>query len=101
MKTLARPATGLPVRLAWPTEAMAAASYCSGPSTARPGSRSRTSRVASATLSTSDPAPEVPVLKLIMATRGSMPKARAEAALWMAMSARSSASGCGLMAQSP
>src|SRR5260370_6081938 len=34
MKTLARPATGMPGRLAWPTEAMAAASYCSGPSTA-------------------------------------------------------------------
>jgi len=43
----------------------------------------------------------VPVLKLIIATRGSMPKARAEAALWMAMSARSSAPGRGLMAQSP
>ena len=47
------------------------------------------------------PVPEVPVLKLIIATRGSMPKARADAALWMAMSARSSASGRGLMAQSP
>ena len=41
------------------------------------------------------------MLKLIIATRGSMPKARADAALWMAMSARSSASGRGLMAQSP
>jgi hypothetical protein len=41
------------------------------------------------------------VLKLIVATRGSMPKARAEAALWMAMSARSSALGWGLTAQSP
>ena len=47
------------------------------------------------------PAPEVPVLKLIMATRGSMPNARADAALWMAMSASSSASGRGLTAQSP
>jgi hypothetical protein len=41
------------------------------------------------------------VLKLIIATRGWMPNNRADAALWMAMSARSSASGCGLMAQSP
>ena len=41
------------------------------------------------------------MLKLIIATRGSMPNARAEAALWMAMSARSAASGWGLMAQSP
>jgi hypothetical protein len=80
---------------------MAAASYCSGPSTARSGSRSRTIRVASATLSTSLPVPEVPVLKLIIATRGSTPKARADTELWMAMSARSSASGRGLMAQSP
>jgi len=39
------------------------------------------------------PAPEVPVLKLIIATLGSMPKARADAALEMAMSARSSAPG--------
>ena len=100
-KTLARPATGLPGRLAWPTEAIAAVSYCSGPSTGRSGSRSRTIRVASATFSTSDPLPEIPVLKLIIATRGSMPNIRADAALWMAMSARSSASGCGLMAQSP
>ena len=99
MKTVAWPATGLPGRLAWPTEAMAA-SYCSGPSTARPGSRSRTIRVAWATLSTLVPVPEMPVLKLIIATLGSMPKARAEAALWMAMSARSSALGWGLMAQS-
>src|SRR6266568_3714351 len=60
MKTLARPATGLPGRLAWPTEAIAAASYCSGPSTARPGSRWRTIRVASATLSTSVPGPGGP-----------------------------------------
>lgn len=43
----------------------------------------------------------VPVLKLIIATRGSMPKARADAALWMATSARSLALGCGLIAQSP
>ena len=41
------------------------------------------------------------MLKLIIATRGSMPKARAESALWMAMSASSSAVGLGLMAQSP
>ena len=41
------------------------------------------------------------MLKLIIATRGSMPKARAVAALEMAISARSSASGWGLMAQSP
>ena len=41
------------------------------------------------------------MLKLIIATRGSMPKARADAALWTAMSASSSALGCGLMAQSP
>jgi hypothetical protein len=33
------------------------------------------------------------VLKLIIATRGSMPSTRADAALWMAMSARSPASG--------
>ena len=58
-------------------------------------------RVASVTLSTSLPLPEVPVLKLIIATRGSTPKARADAALEMAMSARSSALGRGLMAQSP
>ena len=36
------------------------------------------------------------MLKLIIATRGSMPKARAEAALWMAMSARPSAPGSGV-----
>jgi hypothetical protein len=41
-------------------------------------------------LSTSEPVPEVPVLKLIIATLGSMPNARADAALWMAMSARCS-----------
>ena len=41
------------------------------------------------------------MLKLIIATRGSMPRARAEAALEMAISARASASGWGLMAQSP
>jgi len=81
MKTVAWPATGLPGRLAWPTEAMAAASYCIGPSMASPGSRRRTILVASATFATSVPAPELPVLKLIIATRGSMPKARADAAL--------------------
>ena len=43
----------------------------------------------------------MPVLKLIIATRGSIPNARAEPALWIAMSARSSASGSGLTAQSP
>jgi hypothetical protein len=67
----------------------------------RPGSRWRAIWVASATLSTSVPPAEVPVLKLIIATRGSMPKALADAALWMAMSARSFAPGWGLMAQSP
>jgi hypothetical protein len=56
---------------------------------------SRTSRVASVTFSTSLPDPDVPVLKLIIATRGSMPNARAETALCTAMSASCCASGWG------
>jgi len=89
--TSARPATRLSGALLRATEAVAAASYCSGPSTRRAGSRSRTSLVASVTLATSAPAPEVPVLKLNIATRGSMPNRWAEAALCRAMSASCSA----------
>ena len=98
--TVAGPATGLSGRLLRATDATAAASYCSGPSTERSGRRSRTISVARATFSTSAPDPDDPVLKLIIAMRGSMPKAAALAALCTAMSANSSAVGSGLIAQS-
>ena len=59
------------------------------------------SSVASFTFSTSSPVPLAPVEYESIATRAGMPKAMAESALWMAMSASCSAVGFGLTAQSP
>ena len=61
MNTVACPATGLFGAFWRPTLAMAAASYCKGPSINRSGRCSRARRVASRTLSTSTPEPESPV----------------------------------------
>ena len=58
-------------------------------------------RVASLTFSTSSPVPLDPVEYDSIATRAGMPKAMAESALWMAMSASSGAVGFGTTAQSP
>ena len=59
--TVARPATEESGSLVLATEASTAASYWIGPSTSSDGSMERTSSVASRTLSTSAPVPEVPV----------------------------------------
>ena len=101
MKTLARPATSESGAFLAATVGSMAASYWMGPSTARSGSLARTSSVASRTLSTSAPLPEVPVEKDSIATRGSTPNWRAVAAEEMAISASSAALGSGLTAQSP
>src|SRR6266702_8999736 len=80
---------------------MIAASYWSGPSRRRSGRSARASSVARFTLRTSSPAPLVPVEYDSIATRGRIPNAGAESALWMAMSASCSAVGFGFTAQSP
>src|SRR6266702_7790700 len=72
---------------------MIAASYWSGPSMARSGRSWRASSVARFTFSTSSPAPLAPVEWESIATRGRIPNADAESALWMAMSASCSAVG--------
>jgi hypothetical protein len=59
--TVARPATALSGSLVRATSGSIAASYWIGPSTGRSGRRSRTSAVASRTLSTSLPEPDAPV----------------------------------------
>ena len=68
---------------------------------ARSGRASFASRVASFTFSTSSPVPLDPVEYDNIATRGEMPNASADSALWMAMSASCSAVGLGTTAQSP
>jgi len=78
-----------------------AASNWIGPSTFSSGARLRTSSVASRTLSTSAPEPDVPVEYDSIATRGSMPKIAAVSAQPIAMSASCSAVGSGFTAQSP
>ena len=83
------------------TDGSTAASYWIGPSVFRSGRRSRTSSVASRTLSTSAPEPDVPVEYDSIAIRGSTPNCSAVAADWMAMSASCSAFGSGFTAQSP
>ncbi len=101
ISTVACPATSEPGSLVAATDGSTAASYWIGPSIIRSGRRSRTSSVASRTLSTSAPEPESPVEYESMAIRGSTPNRAAVAADWMAMSASCSASGTGLTAQSP
>ena len=75
MNTLARPATLESGALERPTLSTDAASYCRGPSMSKSGRRSLAIRVASATFSTSAPAPDVFFLYYFMAMRGSIPKA--------------------------
>src|SRR5690606_10073803 len=78
-----------------------AASYCNGPSTLRSGRRCRTSAVASRTLSTSFPTPEVPDEYDNIAIIGSIPKLALVSADDKAMSANCSAVGLVTIAQSP
>ncbi len=101
MKTVALPATGLSGSFVAATRGSIAASYWIGPSTSRSGRFCRTRAVASATFSTSAPAPEVPVEYDSIATRGSTPNWAAVSAEETAMSASSVAFGCRLIAQSP
>ena len=101
INTLARPATWEFGAFERPTLSTEAASYCNGPSISRSGRRCLAISVAFATFSTSAPVPDVPVEYEIIAIRGSIPKAFAESADWMAISANSSAFGSGLIAQSP
>ena len=61
MNTVARPATALPGIFCRPTAASMAASYWSGPSMVNSGRRSRASRTAARTRSTSSPEPEAPL----------------------------------------
>ena len=91
--TVACPATAEPGSLVRATLASTAASYWIGPSTGRSGARSRTSRVASRTRSTSAPDPDSPVEYDSIATRGCTPNRVAVAADETAMSASCSADG--------
>jgi hypothetical protein len=101
ISTLACPATSEPGSLVAATDGSTAASYWIGPSIFRSGRRVRTISVASRTLSTSAPEPDVPVEYDSMAIRGSTPNCAAVLADWMAMSESCWAFGSGLTAQSP
>ena len=101
MRTLACPATGEFGIFCFPTLASTAASYWIGPSTKISGRWDFTICVASRTLSTSSPLPEVPEEYDKRATLGSIPKAFAESADVIAISASCSAVGLGTIAQSP
>ncbi len=101
ISTVARPATSDAGSLVAATDGSTAASYWIGPSILRSGREARTRSVASRTLSTSAPVPEVPVEYESIAILGSTPKRDAVTADCTAMSASCSASGSGLTAQSP
>ena len=99
--TFALPATGLPGALVLATLSMSAASACNSPSICTSGAISFASFVASATLSTNSCFALPFVLKLNIATRGSMPAiARAVSAVETAISANCLESGFGFTAQS-
>ena len=99
--TFALPATLLPGAFVAATLSTSAASACNSPSKANSGAISLANFVASCTLSTNSCFALPFVLKLNIATRGSMPAiARAVSAVEIAISANCLASGFGLTAQS-